>query len=314
MEFAATIPPYRDRFAMYLAASSRTPWEIERDVIRGRALDHRRMALPESITRVHDLQSLSHEERCLLSQVQARTWLRIVALADRCMRLHALQAAHAAQNESAGQALAHAAREKQKHIDLFHRLDVMLEPTMPPGYFFEHDVAAAACTIAGHSPWAVLGFALHAQLSSQAHYRASLAASDTMCPVWKDVLLFHWKEEALHAVLTEALWRAEHERLDALQRERALDDLLGLIGRLDTLLAQQAEADSEYFLRCAGWPPHSREEDVVHDWLWDAYRGQHISSGMQEPRFVSVLGALLTPAQQRLWNARATGTSSHWHP
>ena len=31
--------------------------------------------------------------------------------------------------------------------------------------------------------------------------------------LWRDVFLFHWKEDSQHAIMDELEWRREHERL-----------------------------------------------------------------------------------------------------
>ena len=60
-----------------------------------------------------------------------------------------------------------------------------------------------ARAVLGKSTWAVLALTLHIELFTQAHYRASIAAEADICELWRDVFLFHWKEESQHAVLDE---------------------------------------------------------------------------------------------------------------
>jgi hypothetical protein len=47
------------------------------------------------------------------------------------------------------------------------------------------------------------------ELFSQAHYHASIEPDDTLSPLFKDVLLYHWKEESQHAILDEMEWQRE---------------------------------------------------------------------------------------------------------
>jgi hypothetical protein len=60
-----------------------------------------------------------------------------------------------------------------------------------------------AAAVLEKSTWAVLALTLHIELFTQAHYRASIAAEADICELWRDVFLFHWKEESQHAVLDE---------------------------------------------------------------------------------------------------------------
>ncbi len=67
----------------------------------------------------------------------------------------------------------------------------------------------------------------------------------------------------------------------------------------------QAKADAEYFVINAG-RKFSPAEQTIGDVLQKAYRWQYIASGVQEPRFVEVLKALVTPAQmERIGKALA---------
>ena len=68
----------------------------------------------------------------------------------------------------------------------------------------------------------------------------------------------------------------------------------------------QAQADADYFLRCASRAFSAAEQAAIHDTMKKAYRWQYIVTGVQEPRFAEVLQALVTPAQmERIGRALA---------
>ena len=103
------------------------------------------------------------------------------------------------------------------------------------------------------STWAVLALTCHIELFSQAHYVESIVSSEELSPLFKDVFLFHWKEESQHAVLDELEWIREDARLaSSEQRDAAVDDLIALVGGVDGILQGQAAADADYFLRIVG--------------------------------------------------------------
>ena len=77
-------------------------------------------------------------------------------------------------------------------------------------------------------------------------------ARPELSELWKDVFLFHWKEESQHAILDELEWRREHARLDAAERDRGVDDLIALVGAVDGILQAQARADADYFMSACG--------------------------------------------------------------
>ena len=152
----------------------------------------------------------------------------------------------------------------------------------------------------------MLGLTLDIELFSQAHYRSSIAPDADLSELWKDVFLFHWKEESQHAIVDELEWRRCDARLTARgtrSRRRRPDRARR---RRRRHRAMQAQADADYFLRCAGRAFSAAEQAAIHDTMMKAYRWQYIVTGAQEPRFAEVLKALVTPAQmERIGGALA---------
>ena len=73
----------------------------------------------------------------------------------------------------------------------------------------------------GKSTWAVLALTCHIELFMQAHYRQSIEPDAELSPLFKDVLLYHWREESQHAILDELEWVREDAKLDAAGARRA---------------------------------------------------------------------------------------------
>jgi hypothetical protein len=167
---------------------------------------------------------------------------------------------------------------------------------MPPGYQMTADPDAVANAVLGASTWAVLALTLDIELFTQAHYRASIEPDNNLSELWKDVFLFHWKEESQHAVLDELELQREDAKLDKAQRDAAVGDLIQLVAAVDGVLQAQARADAGYFCRIAGIVDSARAEKVGAT-LLKAYRWQYIVSGVMEPRFQKVLFALMDEEQ-----------------
>ena len=162
---------------------------------------------------------------------------------------------HRLGDQLALEALVRMADEELKHQELFHRLDAMAAAGMPAGYVFVPEPNDFAATVLGKSTWAVLGLTLDVELFSQAHYRSSIDPDPALSELWKDVFLFHWKEESQHAVIDELEWIREDAKLASSDaRDAAVDDLIALVGGVDGIVQGQAAADAEYFLRVAGMP------------------------------------------------------------
>ena len=170
---------------------------------------------------------------------------------------------------------------------------------MPPGYVCAAEPNAVAEAVLSKRTWAVLGLTCHIELFTQAHYRASIAADETLSPLWKDVFLFHWREESQHAILDEMEWQREDARLTPSERDAAVDDLIALVGAVDGILQEQANVDAGYFACQLDTSLSAARIQRVRDTILKAYRWQYIVSGVGEPRFQALLSALVTPAQLR---------------
>ena len=175
---------------------------------------------------------------------------------------------------------------------------------MPPGYRFDIDANDVASFELGKRTWAVLALTCHIELFSQAHYRASIGVADDLSALFKDVFLFHWKEESQHAIVDELEWLREDAKLasDA-ERDAGVDDLIALVVGVDGILQVQAKADAAYFTGVSAISDAKHVEQVEATVL-KAYRWQYIVSGVIEPRFQKLPGSLVSEAQmQRILGA-----------
>src|SRR4051812_43205059 len=153
---------------------------------------------------------------------------------------------------------------------------------MPAGYVFLPQPNDVATAVLARRTWAVLALTCFIELFTQAHYRKSIEPDDDLSEVWKDVFLFHWKEESQHAILDELEWRREDAKLTTVQRDRAVSDLIELVDAVHGIVRMQASADADYFLRICGRPLDGGQEQRVRDTMLDAYRWQYIVSGVQD--------------------------------
>jgi len=99
--------------------------------------------------------------------------------------------------------------------------------------------------------WAVLGLTCHIELFTQAHYRQEHRPDGELSELYKDVFLFHWKEESQHAILDELEWQREDAKLSDPQRDQAVTDLIELVAAVDGILQMQSAADVDYSCGCA---------------------------------------------------------------
>jgi len=296
------------RYAKAIEVSKRVRWEIERDVIRGRRFDLDRAFLPAGLSLVDEIDFLSAPHRLALSQVQGRSYANIFGLAERFISAKMLEVSreHALGDQVALEALVRFTDEEIKHQAMFRRIEEMLAETMPRGYACVADADAVAGVVLGKSTWAVLGLTCHIELFTQAHYRASIAGEESISPLWKDVFLFHWREESQHAILDELEWQREDAKLTQAERDDAVGDLIALVGAVDGILQAQANADAGYFVASVGAPFSAARMQKIRDTILKAYRWQYIVSGVIGQRFRALLSTLVDRAQmERIESALA---------
>jgi hypothetical protein len=296
------------RYARTISASKRVRWDIEADVIRGRRFDLAQRFLPNGLSKVDELAFLSDSERRLLSQVQGRTYAYIFGLVERYINAKVLEVSrdYWFEDQVALEALIRFSDEELKHQALFRRIEDLMAAAMPAGYQPVAEPNAVASAVLGKSTWAVLGLTCFIELFTQKHYTESIADEKDLSPLWKDVFMYHWREECQHAILDELEWRREDAKLSAEERDRAVDDLIALVAAVDGILQMQSVADVAYFVEIAGRKFTADERRALNAGVLNAYRWQYIGSGVQHPHFQKVLGELIdAPQAQRIGAALA---------
>ncbi|KAI3590559.1 hypothetical protein D9X30_4044 [Cupriavidus sp. U2] len=297
---AASLSADTQRYARCIAASRRIRWDIDQDVIRGRTFDLSHKFMPDGLSLVDELPFLSASEQRFLSQVQGRTYANMFGLVERFVSAKVLELTgqHALGDQVALEALIRFSDEELKHQELFRRIERLAAQDMPEGYRFDAQPNDVAAFVLGKRTWAVLAVICQLELFSQAHYRASIGTAPDVSELFKDVFLYHWREESQHAILDELEWIRENARVSDAERDAAIDDMLAIVGGFDAILQAQAHADAAYFMRVirgAQDAPHAPDVEAV---ILKAYRWTYIVTGMFEPRFSKLLEEMTTEAQR----------------
>lgn len=287
------------RYARCIAASKRIRWDIDRDVIRDRTFDLSHKFLPDGLSLADELPFLSAAERRFVSQVQGRTYANMFGLVERFVsaKVVELTQAHSVGDQVALEALVRFTDEELKHQELFRRIEQLAAQGMPVGYTFGADANAVAAFVLSKCTWAVLALTCHVELLSQAHYRGSIGTAPDLSDLFKDVFLYHWREESQHANLDELEWLREDARMCRTSRDAAIDDLIALVGAVDEILQAQATADAHYVMRVIRGTPDAPRAAEVEAVVLKAYRWTYIVSGMLEPRFSKLLGGMVDAGQ-----------------
>src|SRR5262249_50695515 len=157
----------------------------------------------------------------LLSQIQGRTYAYLFGLVERFIGTKMLEQGrrHAFADQVALEGLVRFSNEEIKHQELFRRIESMMPARIPEGYTQVADANDVAHRVLSCSTWSVLALTCHIELFVQAHYEQSIAPREEICPLFKDVFCYHWKDECQHVMLDELEWTAEHARLSESERD-----------------------------------------------------------------------------------------------
>ena len=291
----------KERYAKCIEVSKRVRWDIDQDVIRGRNFDFSQKFLPDGISKVNRLEFLDDDEKRLLSQIQGRTYANMFGFVERFITAKILETTrdHWLGNQTALEALIRFSDEELKHQELFRRIESLMADGMPDGYKFLPDPDTVAAAVLKNSTWAVLALILEIELFTQEHYKQSIEPEENLSDVYKDIFLFHWKEETTHAMMDELEWPREDSKLSAEERDRAIDELIAIVVDVDGILQNQSKADVDYFLNLCNRSFTDDELQRIKDGVIGAYRWQYIFSGFEHPRFQKLYQELTNEDQRK---------------
>ena len=291
----------KERYAKCIEVSKRVRWDIDNDVIRGREFDFSQKFLPDGLSKIDQIDFLDDAQRILLSQVQGRTYANMFGFVERFVTAKVLETTHDhwLGDQTALEALIRFSDEELKHQELFRRIETMMAEGMPEGYKFLPDPDVVAAAVLKNSTWAVLALILEIELFTQEHYKQSIEPEDNLSELYKDIFLFHWKEETTHAMMDELEWSREDSKISDEERDRAIDELIALVVDVDGILQNQSTTDVGYFLELCNRSFTDDEVQRIKDGVLKAYRWQYIFSGVEHPRFQKLYNELTTEKQRQ---------------
>jgi len=286
-------------YAQCIEGSKRIRWDIDRDVLQGRTFDFSKKFLPDGLSKADTLDFVKEDDKKRLSRIQGRTYANMFGFVERFIVAKILEISrdHWLGDQVALEALVRFCDEELKHQELFRRIETMMPAGMPDGYAFPWDPSAVAGAVLEKSTWAVMALIYEIELFTQEHYKQSIEPDDQLSELYKDIFLFHWKEEAHHAFLDALEWPREDRKLSPEDRERAVDEVIELVGAVDGILQEQSRLDAEYFFKICNGSFSAEEAQTIREVVWKAYRRQYIFSGVEHPKFQSLIRSLTTDAQ-----------------
>jgi len=286
-----------------LASSIRAQWQLD-DVLReDQELDFSRNFMPESLARTAALDALNPFEQRVLNQISAHQYLTIFGVVEEFILPFLLDHArpHLLDDDWRVRALLNFAGEEAKHIHLFKRFHTAFVRGFPVECRVIGPSKDIGAEVLRHDPLSVGLLILMIEWMTQQHYLGSIRDDGDLDPLFKSLMLNHWKEEAQHAKLDTLIVDALADGRSEEQIDKAIDGYFEIGAFLDAGLKTQAGFNLDALETAIGRKIENREEVLAQQ--HQAARWTYIGSGMVHERFKETLGTLPGRPAQRVAEA-----------
>jgi hypothetical protein len=276
-----------------LKNSLKVSW-TEREVLEGRDFDYSKRFLPDRLSGVDEIGCLNAEEKLKLNQIMGNAYCHLFAFVEEYIVPQALEAAQRDiwGDETRLRTLLLFAEDESKHQELFRRSTALFEkgfgvkPGLIPG---REEVAKIVL-----SKSRLCSYLLTSMIEwyTQTHYVEHVRDRRELDPLFRDLVRYHWMDEAQHAKIDSLLIDEIVRDIPEEDREAAVDELLELGGAVDGLLSQQADLDLATFEAAIGRTLSVEDRAEVRRCTQRAYRWTFLVSGLEHPAFVQIVSEL----------------------
>jgi hypothetical protein len=286
-------------YARCLAHSYKVNWRIE-DVLAEQPFDPRKRWLPLRLSGARFVTCLDQEEKRRLTHVEMASYAHLFGYVEEFIapKVTELSQDFAVDRREIFDALANFAAEEVKHMNLFRRLRERVDEALGFQTRLLGDQAATARYVLSKSTGAVLLLTACIEWFTQLHYTEAFREDDALDPLTRRVFHAHWLEESQHAQMDHLETLRAFQGLDDVRRQRAVDELIELVGAVDGLLRRQVGYDVENLSRLLAREFDLEERGDLERGLLRAKRWTFIESGVTHPRFQELFAEVTTPAQQ----------------
>jgi len=273
-----------------LANSKRVAW-TEDEVLTGRSFDLSKRFLPNSLSGVDGIMCLNEEEKRKLNQIMGNAYLHLFAFVEEFIVPTVSEASmeNPYGEEVRQRSLVRFSEEELKHQELFRRSIALfgeqfgVTPQLIPG---REEVAGV---VRSKSRLAVLLLIDLIEWLVQVHYTEHVQSKTELDGLFRDLLKFHWLDEAQHAKMDTMLIAEAVDDTTMAEREAAIDEVLELGGAIDGLLQQQISMNVDALEVATGriFTPAEREEITAE--TLSAWRYTFLVSGLTHPNVVKLV-------------------------
>jgi hypothetical protein len=287
-----------------LERSYRINWRIE-DVLAGRAFEHSREWLPRALSGAQNLDCLTADEKRKLTHVEMAAYAHLFGYAEEFVAPTVVDLAWSVEpgDRVAFDALTNFAGEEVKHMNLFRQVRELIDQHLG----FEAELLghpeASVRLVRSKNRGAVLLLASCIEWFTQRHYRECFQKADDLDPFTLHIFKCHWQEESQHAQLDHLETVRAFEKMDAAEKDGAIDDLIELVGIVDGWLMEQSGYDVRNFERYIDRALTDSERSRVLEEVLRAKRHTFLVTGVTHPRFLELFAEVANTDQQERVNA-----------
>jgi hypothetical protein len=284
--------------------SKKVAWK-EEDVFRDKNFDFSKRFLPNRLSGVDDITCLNDNEKRQLNQIMGNAYCHIFAYVEEfiipLVTETALKDIHG--EEVRLRSLLRFAEEEFKHQELFRRSMALFDQgfgakcSLIPG---REDVAKV---VLSKSRLAALYLTTLIEWFTQLHYLEHVRDASGLDQLFRDLLRFHWMEEAQHAKLDTLLIDEAAETATLEEREAAVDELLELGAAIDGLLSQQIALNIETLQSVTGRKFTEAEKEEISKKTQHAWRWTFLVSGLEHPNVVKLINELTEEGPEKVKRA-----------
>ena len=276
-----------------LANSKKVAW-TEEQVLTGRSFDLSRRFLPNSLSGVDAITSLNEDEKRTLNQIMGNAYLHLFAFVEEfiipTVSFEAMRSPYG--DEVRQRSLVRFSEDELKHQELFRRSIALfnqqfgISPQLIPA---REEVAAV---VRSKSDLAVLLLIDIIEWFVQVHYTEHVLDKVELDGLFRDLLKYHWLDEAQHAKMDTMLIAENVKDMSLAQREAAIDEVLELGGAVDGLLQQQVGMNIDALEYATGRVFTGPERDEITAATLKAWRYTFLVSGLEHPNVVKLVNEI----------------------
>jgi P-aminobenzoate N-oxygenase AurF len=274
-------------------------WKIS-DVVGGRHFDASRRWLPLRLSGAARVTCLTPAEKTKLTHVEMGAYAHLFGYVEEFIAptMVTLARDFAVDRREAFDALTNFASEEIKHMTLFREVRSSVDGTLGFPLELLPGATEVARTVLSKHTGAVLLLTAAIEWLTQLHYLSCFHDDAELDPFTKHIFRSHWLEESQHARLDHLETLRTFRGLSAAEKDRALDDLVELVGAVDGLLQTQAHLDVDNLQQCLWRRLGQGERAEIRAAVLAAKRYTFIESGVTHPNFLELIEAVATPDQR----------------